>query len=394
MPSAPRRRRVLALAGTAAVSAVTGCSSLLGAPSGASDWSSFAHDPANTGHTSDASGPADGAEARWRTEVDGAVVASPVVADGTVYASSFDGNLYAFDAETGDEDWRFETGDALYSSPAVEDGRVFAGSQGGILYAVAAETGEEEWAHDAPDEEWVAASPAVVGETVYCESAGHLFAVDAPSGVERWRVETEGGHAFGPAVADGTVFTAPNRSLRAYDAESGVERWSVSLTATWTWPVVADGAVHLGGEDRLFAVDAASGDVRWTAEREKFVTTTPAAGPEGFYYGVMDAPRGQGSPSTLRAVDSAGERRWSLGLAGQAGAGTSLADGVLYVGTRPIEGAAGGVHAIDAQSGKRAWHFTTEGVVGGAPAVADGGLYVGAAGAGNESGSVYALGSG
>jgi len=40
----------------------------------------------------------------------------------TVYVGSFDGNVYALDAETGEEQWRFETGEGVRSSPTVVDG--------------------------------------------------------------------------------------------------------------------------------------------------------------------------------------------------------------------------------------------------------------------------------
>ena len=388
------RRRVLAVTGAAATTTLAGCGDLarfVGSSGASKDWPSFAHNPANTGYTSETSGPQETPEVRWQIEVNGSITASPVVADGAVYASSFDGNLYALDAETGDEEWRFGTGDSLYGSPAVDNDRVFVGSTDGSLYAIGTDTGEEEWAYDTPNEGIVAASPAVVDDTVYCEFSGYVFALDAGSGDERWRTKTGSGLFFGPAVADGTVFSVPNRSLQAYDAKSGGKRWSISLSATWTWPVVAEGAVHLGGGDRLLAIGVASGDIRWEANHGKLVTTTPAAGPDGFYYGTMSRPPDQGTPSVLRGVNASGEQQWSLDLAGQAGAGTSLADDMLYVGTRPLEGATGAVHAIDAQTGERAWRLQTEGVIGGAPAIADGSVYVGTAGSNNEPGYVYAI---
>jgi len=45
-------------------------------------------------------------------------------------------NLYALDAETGQELWRYETGGVVYSSPAVSEGTVYVGSKDNNLYAL------------------------------------------------------------------------------------------------------------------------------------------------------------------------------------------------------------------------------------------------------------------
>ena len=63
---------------------------------------------------------------------------SPAVANGIVYAGSWDKNLYAIDAVTGKEQWRFATGDRVDSSPAVANGIVYIGSEDKNLYAVGA----------------------------------------------------------------------------------------------------------------------------------------------------------------------------------------------------------------------------------------------------------------
>ncbi|PLK17735.1 PGF-CTERM sorting domain-containing protein, partial [Natronobacterium gregoryi SP2] len=50
-------------------------------------------------------------------EADRPIQSSPAVVDGTVFAGSWNGNLYAMDAETGTEQWRFGTDDRVTSSP-------------------------------------------------------------------------------------------------------------------------------------------------------------------------------------------------------------------------------------------------------------------------------------
>ncbi|MFT4947580.1 MAG: outer membrane protein assembly factor BamB [Natronomonas sp.] len=79
----------------------------------------------------------DGTE-RWQFETDGRVLSSPTVADGVVFAGSWDGTVYGLDAVTGDERVALETGGRVSSSPTVEGGRLYVGSNDGYVYALSA----------------------------------------------------------------------------------------------------------------------------------------------------------------------------------------------------------------------------------------------------------------
>jgi PGF-CTERM protein len=66
------------------------------------------------------------------------------VANGAVYVGSADNNLYAVDADTGNQQWQFATGARVGPSPpAVANGAVYVGSQDDNLYAVEAGTSRE-----------------------------------------------------------------------------------------------------------------------------------------------------------------------------------------------------------------------------------------------------------
>ncbi len=72
---------------------------------------------------------------KWSLETGAFEWAAPVWADGTVYATSEDGFLYALDEATGTQRWRFPIGEAKGSSPAVVGGVVYVGTSDG-LYAI------------------------------------------------------------------------------------------------------------------------------------------------------------------------------------------------------------------------------------------------------------------
>lgn len=62
-----------------------------------------------------------------------------------VYAGSFDGHVYAFDAQTGAQLWSTATGDRVLSSPVVGNSAVYVGSGDHNLYALDIKTGAIRW---------------------------------------------------------------------------------------------------------------------------------------------------------------------------------------------------------------------------------------------------------
>ena len=59
---------------------------------------------------------------KWTFKAGGAVVSSPVIADGVVYITSMDGHLFAIDQETGKEKWNFKSRMPIASTPAIDGG--------------------------------------------------------------------------------------------------------------------------------------------------------------------------------------------------------------------------------------------------------------------------------
>jgi outer membrane protein assembly factor BamB len=57
------------------------------------------------------------------------------VANGVLYAGSYDFNLYALNAMTGAELWSFPTGNQVFTSPVVANGMVYFGSGLDNIYA-------------------------------------------------------------------------------------------------------------------------------------------------------------------------------------------------------------------------------------------------------------------
>src|SRR2546423_13230334 len=86
----------------------------------------------------------------WSYATGGAVQSSPAVADGLVYFSSYDGNIYAVETRTGFKLWSYPAF-GTSSAPAVANGVVYVAPsdfyQGNSLYALNASTGALLWSY-------------------------------------------------------------------------------------------------------------------------------------------------------------------------------------------------------------------------------------------------------
>ena len=109
--------------------------------------------------------------------------ASPLVVDGMMYVSGWDGWVWCLDARTGAVRWQVA---GAFGDPAVAGGRVFVGA-GGQLQARSAATGALLWSRAGGTS---LGSPTVTGGVVYAlgteNGAPRLFARRADNGALRW----------------------------------------------------------------------------------------------------------------------------------------------------------------------------------------------------------------
>jgi len=196
---------------------------------------------------------------RWKVQTDAAVRSSPAVDRQRVYVGSFDGNLYALDRATGAVCWKFKTaGNAFFptgeiqSSPAVANGLVYVGARDGMLYALDAVTGRPRWRSD-QQMSWVNTSPAVAGGLVIIgvSDGESLVAVDAATGVERWRLKTNGRIFSSPAVGGDLVYAGNSYGfVYVVDLAMGTLRsQGYAEAAVHSSPAVAQGVLFVGSDD-------------------------------------------------------------------------------------------------------------------------------------------------
>jgi outer membrane protein assembly factor BamB len=173
----------------------------------------------------------DRAEPIWRADLGGAVLARPLVVEGTVYVGTFDRRFLALDAATGARKWQFEgAGNWYWSNPIFHDGVIYAANLDHKLYALEAATGTKRW--EFATNGFIRAAPVLVREAnliVIANSERRVYAVDL-NGNLKWEFDARAPVYASLAAAGNEVYVVNNaNTLYALDATSGVQRWEVKL---------------------------------------------------------------------------------------------------------------------------------------------------------------------
>ncbi|MEU8527433.1 PQQ-binding-like beta-propeller repeat protein, partial [Streptomyces sp. NPDC048629] len=215
--------------------------------------------------------------------------AGPAVHGDTVYVWR-DARLQALDARTGTERWSYPIGDAascgnvpVRVAPA-EDGCVYVAAGTRVL-CIDIAGGHVRWHFEAPavflSPPAFAPGPAVTGGGVYlADYLGTVYALDATTGQDRWRIATEQRQSNEPVLVEaGNVHVASGSALYTLDAVTGTPKWRFAaggeLVGT---PVVAEGRLHFGSADHvLYTLDAAGGQLRWKLATGGEITGSPVA---------------------------------------------------------------------------------------------------------------------
>ncbi len=299
---------------------------------------------------------------QWSVSLEQEGVTTPTVTERHVYLGTVD-KLVAVNRHTQSIDWvREMTTNQSYlgaahprinGAPTVADGIILVTTYYGVLYAFEADTGRQRWATTVttlPDDTGTPGAdntpffegpPAIAHGHVYAANVnGYLYAFDAVTGDQQWRVKSTGGFQPGPTVIDDTVYAVSQVELLAIDAINGTVRWrfredSGSMKES---AIVLSDTIYVASGDSygslaITALDRQSRSVHWRVE---------------------------GRP---QASFSAGPHR-------------------LYV---PLYG---NLVAIDRNQGTVEWEMHTESVIGGPPIVTDGGVITA-----DERGSIYGIGS-
>ena len=187
------------------------------------------------------------------------IAGSAAVAGRTVYFGCRDSFFYALDANTGRLRWKHdEHGSWVIASPAVANGTVyFTTSDSKVFWALDAATGSPRF--KVPYGAFAFSSPSIADEVAYFGTFdGRLYAVDTRTGALVGHFATDGSTANLAAHLD----AKGNLDVDGFYADGTFEGIVVGLNAIYTLgsipgsPAIAGGTLFVGSTDgTLYAVD-------------------------------------------------------------------------------------------------------------------------------------------
>lgn len=144
----------------------------------------------------------------------GGAVNTPVVSNGDVYFSSWDGSVQRVQIKGVIPKWNSKVGDPITTKPVIAGSRVFVGTANGFIFALSAEGGNILWRYETNGGS-IEVTPVFADSALYIVTGqGSLLALDAATGRERVDFG-EYSRASTSAYENGTLFIAGGASINA-----------------------------------------------------------------------------------------------------------------------------------------------------------------------------------
>lgn len=320
----------------------------------------------------------------WTYDTGGPIVAAPAVVGDRILVASLSGRLAALGPE-GRPAWALELKERLYGSPLVLNELVLIGADGGALIAIDAASGVTRWKLSAEHD--VDTAPAPLGEGAVFAAGPQLVALRR-DGAVRWRYKTKKKIFASPAVADdGTVIVGDQAHQVTALSPEGRVRWTFDAGADIdATPVIGEGNVVYVGTDgaEIIALDLATGALRWRRAVGGKVRGPLGLGRDGTLFAGTYGP----DPALVALAPEGGSPRFRFTLArgGSAEVGVHSAPIEDRQGTLIFGAHDDALYALN-PGGELAWRIALGGDIDATVVLAaDGRLY-----AGGGDGLLYAL---
>ncbi|MDH7517269.1 MAG: C45 family autoproteolytic acyltransferase/hydrolase [Candidatus Thermoplasmatota archaeon] len=325
----------------------------------------------------------------WKYETKGnelgnAVYSSPAISDNILYATSWNGEIFALDGKTGRQLWEKNIGCSSTSSPIIFDNTVYIGSSDG-LYALDKNSGDIIWARE--DIGTVSSKSAFLEGVVYCSSHdNNVYALNSENGDLKWKFETKGEIYSSPVINKNVLYVGSNDGyLYAIDTKNGEVKWKYKTgQAICSSPLISNDFVYFGSWDNnLYALDAKTGKLKWRFTAGWGIDSSPVIYKDMIYVGSED--------NNMYALDvDDGTLRWFFSTDGGIKSSPTVYGGFVFFGSSD-----GRFYAVNAEDGGLEWsvapdyhiegiyNYVTKPIVS-SPVACDGRIYVG-----STNGKIY-----
>lgn len=206
---------------------------------------------------------------------------SPAIDKKHIFAGDADGNVSAFELESGKRVWKSKTGYRLTGGVGAGNGRVFFGTVDGELIALNGADGEQLWSAQTSSE--ILSVPTTNGRVVVAQTIdARVFAYDAASGDPLWSYDhlspvlSLRGTASPVFVSNQVICAFDNGQIVSFNVSDGSRTWEarvgqpkgktdleriVDIDGT---PMIQSGIVYAGSyQGSLMAFGRAKGNPLW-----------------------------------------------------------------------------------------------------------------------------------
>lgn len=263
----------------------------------------------------------------WKYPTEGGVVSKPAIADGNIYFGSEDKRVHAISARTGKIVWTYYTEGPVRSSPQVAEGHLFIGSDDGFLHAVSAGSGRSVWRADVYAS--VRSTPLVYNESIYFGTeAGEFICLDY-RGEVKWRFKAKRAVTSSPIISESFVyFSSLDTTLYALEAKTGWVIWRFRMDkGSISTPCITGDLIFTGSIDgSIYCVDVHSAKEVWRFPTEHQVTGSPIVHKDSLYCGSVDG--------NLYCLEyRTGRLRWKYQTGGPITSTPFVSEDVVYIGS-------------------------------------------------------------
>jgi eukaryotic-like serine/threonine-protein kinase len=302
----------------------------------------------------------------WEFACEDEIRGTPTYHDGLVYIGSYDNNLYALNAATGEFLWKYPTEEGIVSKPLVYENNVFFGSEDKRLHVITARFGRLNWMYytDAP----IRSSPQIAeGHILIGSDDAHLHAVNTISGRRAWRADVGAMVRSTPAVLNDLIYVGTESGdFYCMDFRSTIKWRFKAKRAITSSPIMQQGVVYFGSVDStLYALDARTGWVIWRYRLNKPTITTPCITGDYIFTGSIDG--------LIHCVDLRSAKEvWTFSAENQVTGSPIIYKDSLYCGSVDCN-----LYCLEYRTGRLRWKFTTQGAITGTPIAVDDLVYIG-----------------
>jgi len=307
-------------------------------------------------------------KAGWHRSAGREIRGAPAVGQGVIAVGNTEKTVVLLGSDSGQVLWDRRLSGTLRGGPLLTADRVYAATEEsptGRVYALEMRTGKVAWSVKTGG---ITASLTLGKGRLYAGTeSGFVIAIDADSGVVRWRRHLSGAVRAAPVLTTTGLFVVTTSdSLYLLDLATGDVRHRVPAPGPVLATPASDSArVYLAtASGILAAIDPATLDTVWTRNLGAGVYGSPALARDTLY-----ALTRNGRLVTVPLATPRTEHSVELGIIAVAGP-TPLATGVL------VADVAGVVRCVDPLTGTERWRVTVPGPVEQPPLVRDGLLVI------------------